>query len=155
MAGSFERFSNRQRLYKGNRARIGEHRIVSQNLKKNPAWFRQQRRSTYVGLAMKRSNLMRKIILTLAAVAAVGTAAVAPAEARGFGRGAAIGVGIGAAALGAAVAAGAYNSGGYYGNGYYGPGYGYAPDDGYYTNPGYYNDGPPVYQRRYYNAPGS
>ena len=34
---------------------------------------------------------MRKIILTLAAVAAVGTAAVAPAEARGFGRGAAIG----------------------------------------------------------------
>ena len=98
---------------------------------------------------------MRKIILTLAAVAAVGTAAVAPAEARGFGRSAAIGAGIGAAALGAAVAAGAYNSGGYYGNGYYGPGYGYAPDDGYYTDPGYYNDGPPVYQRRYYNAPGS
>jgi hypothetical protein len=99
---------------------------------------------------------MRKIILTLAAVAAVGTAVVAPAEARGFGRGAAIGAGIGAAALGAAVAAGAYNSGGYYGNGYYGPGYGYAaPDDGYYTDPGYYNDGPPVYQRRYYNAPGS
>jgi hypothetical protein len=98
---------------------------------------------------------MRKIILTLAAVAAVGTAVVAPAEARGFGRGAAIGAGIGAAAIGAAVAAGAYNSG-YYGNGYYGPGYGYAaPDDGYYTDPGYYNDGPPVYQRRYYNAPGS
>src|ERR1700684_1241226 len=81
---------------------------------------------------------MRKIILTLAAVAAVGTAAVAPAEARGFGRGAAIGVGVGAAALGAAVAAGAYN------NGYYGPGYVYgsAPADGYYDTPGYYDDGP-------------
>src|SRR5579862_8888471 len=94
----------------------------------------------------QRSNLMRKIILTLAAVAAVGTAAVAPAEARGFGRGAAIGAGIGAAALGAAVAAGAYN------NGYYGPGYGYgyAPDDGYYDNPGYYDDGPRVYHRRVY-----
>ena len=60
---------------------------------------------------MKRSSHMRKIILTLAAVAAVGTAAVAPAEARGFGRGAAIGAGVGAAALGAAVAAGAYNNG--------------------------------------------
>src|SRR5579862_7572215 len=90
----------------------------------------------------QRSNLMRKIILTIAAVAAVGTAAIAPADARGFGRGAAIGAGIGAAALGAAVATGAYN------NGYYGPGYGYAPDDGYYDNPGYYDDGPRVYQRR-------
>src|SRR3984957_13294585 len=97
----------------------------------------------------RRSNLMRKIILTLAAVAAVGTAAVAPAEARGFGRGAAIGVGIGAAALGAAVAAGAYNNG-YYGSGY---GYGYAPADGYYDNPGYYyDDGPRVYQRRVYRG---
>ena len=46
---------------------------------------------------------MRKIILTIAAVAAVGTAAIAPADARGFGRGAAIGAGVGAAALGAAV----------------------------------------------------
>jgi hypothetical protein len=85
----------------------------------------------------------------LASANVLGTAAVAPAEARGFGRGAAIGAGVGAAALGAAVAAGAY------GSGYYGPGYGYAPDDGYYTDPGYYNDGPPVYQRRYYNVPGS
>jgi hypothetical protein len=99
---------------------------------------------------MKRSSYMRKIILTLAAVAAIGTAAAAPAEARGFGRGAAIGAGVGAAALGAAVAAGAYN------NGYYGPGYGYtAPDDEYYADRGYYDDGPRVYQRRYYNAPGS
>ena len=50
------------------------------------------------------------------------------------------------------VAAGAYNNG-YYG---YGPGYGYAaPDDGYYADPGYYDNGPRVYQRRYYNAPGS
>jgi hypothetical protein len=93
---------------------------------------------------------MRKLILTIAALAAVGTAAVAPAEARGFGRGAAIGAGVGAAALGAAVAAGAYN------NGYYGPGYGYTtPDDGYYADPGYYDDGARVYQRRYYNVPGS
>ena len=89
---------------------------------------------------------MRKIILTLAAVAAVGTAAIAPAEARGF-RGAGIGLGIGAVAVGAAVAAGAYN------NGYYGPGYGYVPDDGYYDNPGYYyDDGPRVYQRRVYRS---
>jgi hypothetical protein len=66
---------------------------------------------------------MRKIILTIAAVAAVGTAAIAPADARGFGRGAAIGAGIGAAALGAAVAAGAYNAvaAGAYNNGYYAP----------------------------------
>jgi hypothetical protein len=97
---------------------------------------------------------MRKLILTIAALAAVGTAAVAPAEARGFGRGAAIGAGVGAAALGAAVAAGAYNNG-YYGSGY-GPGYGYTtPDDGYYADPGYYDDGARVYQRRYYNVPGS
>jgi hypothetical protein len=101
---------------------------------------------------MKRSNLMRKIILTIAAVAAVGTAAIAPADARGFGRGAAIGAGVGAAALGAAVAAGAYNT---YDNGYYGPGYGYAPDDGYYDNPGYYDDGPRVYQRRVYRNYGN
>ena len=90
---------------------------------------------------------MRKIILTLAAVAAVGTAAIAPAEARGFGRGAGIGLGIGAAAVGAAVAAGAYN------NGYYGPGYGYVPDDAYYATPGYYyDDGPRVYHRRVYRS---
>jgi hypothetical protein len=101
---------------------------------------------------MKRSNPMRKIILTIAAVAAVGTAAIAPADARGFGRGAAIGAGVGAAALGAAVAAGAYNT---YNNGYYGPGYGYVPDDGYYDNPGYYDDGPRVYQRRVYRNYGN
>ena len=86
---------------------------------------------------------MRKIILTIAAVAAVGTAAIAPAEARG-GRGAAIGFGLAAGALGAAAATGAYN------NGYYGPSYGYVPSDGYYDNPGYYDDGPRVYQRRYH-----
>jgi hypothetical protein len=92
---------------------------------------------------------MRKIILTIAAVAAVGTAAIAPADARGFGRGAAIGAGIGAAALGAAVATGAYN------NGYYGSGYSYAPDDGYYDHSGYYDDGPRVYQRRVYRNYGN
>jgi hypothetical protein len=125
-----------------------EPEIVSRKLKKNPALFPQRHRATQVGLLRKRRELMRKIILTLAAVAAVATAAVAPAEARGFGRGAGIGLGIGAAALGAAVAAGAYN------NGYYGPGYGYgyAPGDGYTTNPGYYDDGPRVYQRRVYRG---
>jgi len=90
---------------------------------------------------------MRKIILTLAAVAAVGTAAIAPADARGFGRGAAIGAGIAAGAIGAAVAGAAYNNG-------YGYDYGYAPGyvpDGYYADPGYYyGDGPVVYQRRVY-----
>lgn len=91
---------------------------------------------------------MRKIILTLAALAAVGTAAIAPAEARGFGRGgAAIGAGLAAGAIGAVAAGEAYNSG-YYGYGY-DPGYAYAPDDGYYADPGYY-DGPPIYHRRVY-----
>lgn len=93
---------------------------------------------------------MRKLILTLAAVAAVGTAAIAPAEARGFGRGgAAIGAGLAAGVIGAGIAAGAYN------NGYYGPayGYGYVPDDGYYADPGaYYDDGPRVYHRRVYRS---
>jgi hypothetical protein len=131
---------------KGNRVRIGE----------TPNSFPKTQKESFVVPATttlracwscdERSNLMRKIILAIAAVTAVGTAAIAPVEARGFGRGAAIGAGIGAAALGAAVAAGAYN------NGYYGPGYGYgyAPDDGYYDNPGYYDDGPRVYQRRVY-----
>lgn len=90
---------------------------------------------------------MRKIILTLAAVAAVGTAAVAPADARGLGRGAAIGAGIAAGAVGAAAAGAAYNNG-------YGYDYGYAPDDGYYADPGYgyYDDGPAVYHRRVYRS---
>jgi hypothetical protein len=121
-----------------------EPEIVSRKRKKNLSLFGQQRRFALVGLAKERSELMRKIILTLAAIAAVGTATIPQAEARGFGRGAAIGAGIGAAALGAAVATGAFN------NGYYGPGYGYGPADGYYGNPGYYDDGPRVYQRRVY-----
>ena len=87
---------------------------------------------------------MRKIVLALAAVAAVGTAAIGPAEARGFGRGAGIGAGIAAGVVGAGIAAGAYNS--CYGYGY--PAYGYS--DGYYADPGYYDDGPVVYHRRYY-----
>jgi hypothetical protein len=89
---------------------------------------------------------MRKIGLTLAAVAALATTAVAnsPAEARG-GRNAAIGFGVAAGVLGAAAAANAYN------NGYsYGPRYGYY-DGGPY---GYYDDGPRYYRRhyRYYNG---
>jgi hypothetical protein len=152
-----KRFSPRRPIQseQGNRRFAGERYMVSLKLKKNLAWFPQRHHSTRVEPPMIRSSHMRKIILTLAAVAAVGTAAVAPAEARGFGRGAAIGAGVGAAALGAAVAAGAYNNG-YYGAGY-GPGYGYgyAPDDGYYADPGYYDDGPRVYPRRYYNVPGN
>jgi hypothetical protein len=86
---------------------------------------------------------MRKIGLTLAAVAALATSAVvnSPAEARG-GRNAAIGFGVAAGVLGAAAAANAYN------NGYhYGPRYGYY-DGGpyaYYDGPRYYRRGPPRY----------
>jgi len=123
---------------------------ISYTLTKIPFWFRQRRPSTLVDLPDdERSNHMRKIILTLAAVAAVGTAAMAPAEARGFGRGAAIGAGLAAGAIGAAAAGAAYNNG--YGYGY-DPGYGYAPGgyDGYYADPGYYDDAPLVYQRRVY-----
>ena len=75
---------------------------------------------------------MRKIGLTLAAVAALATTAVvnSPAEARG-GRNAAIGFGVAAGVLGAAAAANAYN------NGYsYGPRYGYY-DGGPYGYYGY------------------
>jgi hypothetical protein len=101
----------------------------------------------------ERNNLMRKIILTLAAIAAVGTAAIAPADARGFGRGAAIGAGLAVGAVGAAAAGAAYNNG--YGYGY-APDYGYAPGDGYYADPGYsYDDGPTVYQRRVYRNYGN
>ena len=86
---------------------------------------------------------MRKIGLTLAAVAALATSAVvtSPAEARG-GRNAAIGFGVAAGVLGAAAAANAYNNGYYYG-----PRYGYY-DDGpyaYYDGPRYYRRGPPRY----------
>ena len=58
---------------------------------------------------------MRKIGLTLAAVAALATSAVvnSPAEARG-GRNAAIGFGVAAGVLGAAAAANAYNNGYHY-----------------------------------------
>ena len=97
---------------------------------------------------MKGTILMRKIILTLAAIAAVGTAAVAPADARGFGRGAAIGAGIAAGAVGATAAGVAYNNG--YGYGY-APDYGYAPADGYYADPGYYYDDPYDYGYSNYN----
>jgi hypothetical protein len=87
----------------------------------------------------RKEQIHAQIVLTLAAVAAVGTAAVAPAEARGLGRGAAIGAGIAAGALGAAAA------GAYYNNDGYGPGYGYGPSVGYYADPGYYGDGLHVY----------
>jgi hypothetical protein len=133
-----------------------EPQIVSGKLKKNPPEFPQRRRPAHVDLPRRKTTkgaIMRKIILTLAAVAVVGTAAMAPAEARGFGRGAAIGAGVAAGAIGAAAAGAAYNNG-YGGYGYdtgYGPGYGYAPSDGYYAEPGYYeNDGPPVYEQRVY-----
>jgi hypothetical protein len=89
---------------------------------------------------------MRKIGLTLTAVAALATAAAvtSPAEARG-GRNAAIGFGVAAGVLGAAAAANAYN------NGYhYGPRYGYYGGGPY----AYYDDGPRYYRRnyRYYDA---
>jgi hypothetical protein len=82
---------------------------------------------------------MRKIGLTLAAVAALATSAVvtSPAEARG-GRNAAIGFGVAAGVLGAAAAANAANNGYYYG-----PRYGYY-DGGpyaYYDSPRYYRRG--------------
>jgi hypothetical protein len=82
---------------------------------------------------------MRKIGLTLAAVAALATSAVvtSPAEARG-GRNAAIGFGVAAGVLGAAAAANAANNGYYYG-----PRYGYY-DSGpyaYYDSPRYYRRG--------------
>lgn len=83
---------------------------------------------------------MRKIGLTLTAVAALASAAVvtSPAEARG-GRNAAIGFGIAAGILGAAAAANAYNDGYYYGpRRYY---------DGPYA---YYGAGPRYYRHRYY-----
>jgi hypothetical protein len=126
----------------GNSFADREHQIVSAKLKKNPAWFRQRRHSALVVPATKGA-LMRKTILTLAAVAALASAAVAPAEARGFGRGAAVGLGIAGAAIGTAAVVNGYNDG-------YGPGYGYGPGDGYYADPGYnYDDGPRVYHRRY------
>ena len=85
---------------------------------------------------------MRKIGLTLAAVAALATTAVvnSPAEARG-GRNAAIGFGVAAGVLGAAAAANAYNNGYYYG-----PRYGYYGGGPY----AYYDDGPRYYRRHYH-----
>ena len=84
---------------------------------------------------------MRRIGLTLAAVAALATTAVAtsPAEARG-GRNAAIGFGVAAGVLGAAAASAANN--GYY----YGPRYGYYGGGPY----AYYDDGPRYYRRHHY-----
>jgi hypothetical protein len=82
---------------------------------------------------------MRKIALTLAAVAALATTAIAPAEARG-GRNAAIGFGLAAGAIGAAAVASSYY------NGYYGPRYGYYGGGPY----AYYDDGPRYYRRGYY-----
>lgn len=85
---------------------------------------------------------MRRIVLTLAAVAALATTAVAtsPAEARG-GRNAAIGFGVAAGVLGAAAAASAANNGYYYG-----PRYGYYGGGPY----AYYDDGPRYYRRHHY-----
>ena len=87
---------------------------------------------------------MRKIGLTLAAIAALATSVVvtSPAEARG-GRNAAIGFGVAAGVLGAAAAANAASNGYYYG-----PRYGY-----YGGGPYAYYDGPRYYRRggyRYY-----
>ena len=86
---------------------------------------------------------MRKIGLTLAAVAALATTAVvtSPAEARG-GRNAAIGFGVAAGVLGAAAAANAAANNGYY----YGPRYGYYGGGPY----AYYDDGPRYYRRGYH-----
>ena len=84
---------------------------------------------------------MRRIVLTLAAVAALATTAVAtsPAEARG-GRNAAIGFGVAAGVLGAAAASAANNGD------YYGPRYGYYGGGPY----AYYDDGPRYYRRHHY-----
>jgi hypothetical protein len=89
----------------------------------------------------RKEKTMRKIALTLSAVAAFAAAAVvtSPAEARG-GRNAAIGAGVAVGVLGAAAAANAAA------NGYYGPGYGY-----YGPRYGYYDDGPRYYRHRYYS----
>jgi hypothetical protein len=114
--------------------------------------FLKQPRSASVNPATERAHMrkksahakgahMRKIGLTLAAVAAIATTAVvnSPAEARG-GRNAAIGFGVAAGVLGAAAAANAYNNGYYYG-----PRYGYYEGGPY----GYYDGGPRYYRRHY------
>jgi hypothetical protein len=68
-----------------------------------------------------KGEAMRKILMALAAVAAVSAMATAPAQAqRGLGAAVAGGL-IGGAIVGGAIA----SQNGYYGPGYYGPGYGY------------------------------
>ena len=120
------------------------HISVSQKLKNYPGCGTPCSCNTLARreLSQQRKGAhMRKIGLTLAAVAALATTAVvnSPAEARG-GRNAAIGFGVAAGVLGAAAAANAYNNGYYYG-----PRYGYY-DGGPY---GYYDDGPRYYRRHY------
>src|ERR1700723_4725344 len=111
MAGSFRCSRTDSGYNKGNRVRIGgtpnsfpktqkESLVVPATTKLHICWSCDE-----------RSNLMRKIILTIAAVAAVGTAGIVPADPRGFGRGAAIGPGIGAAAAGAVAGTRAYKDG--------------------------------------------
>jgi hypothetical protein len=128
----------------GNRFDSPEHHSVSQKFKKLRGDGTSSSGNALARQALTRERKgahMRKIGLTLAAVAALATTAVvnSPAEARG-GRNAAIGFGVAAGVLGAAAAANAYN------NGYaYGPRYGYY-DGGPY---GYYDDSPRYYRRHY------
>jgi hypothetical protein len=119
-----------------------EREEVSQELENFAPWFRQQGRSAGVNPSQRKEQNMRRIGLTLAAVAALATTAVAtsPAEARG-GRNAAIGFGVAAGVLGAAAAASAANNGYYYG-----PRYGYYGGGPY----AYYDDGPRYYRRHHY-----
>jgi hypothetical protein len=126
-----------------------EHRLVSQKFKILRAMEQQVPATPSSGKrypGTTKGAHMRKIGLTLTAVAALATVAAvnSPAEARG-GRNAGIGFGVAAGVLGAAAAANAYN------NGYhYGPRYGYYGGGPY----GYYDDGPRYYRRhyRYYDA---
>jgi hypothetical protein len=112
-----------------------------------------KRRRYFRGDLMEETR-MRKALMILATIAAVGATAVtapAPAEARGLGPGLAFGLAAGALTAGAI--AGAY--GPYYG---YGPRYGYGPGYGYYGYPAGYAYGPgpyayyggPYYRHRYY-----
>jgi hypothetical protein len=84
----------------------------------------------------QKGDAMRKLLVTLAAVATLAVSAAAPAHAqRALGAAIAGGL-IGGAIVGSAVAASPY----YYGPGpyYYGPGYGPGPGPApYYGGPGY------------------
>src|SRR3954454_15740481 len=99
--------------------------------------------------------IMKKTVITLATVAALGAAAVAapaPAEARGLGP--ALGFGLAAGVIGAGLAASTWPGYAYGpGYGYYGPGYGYGPRyyrPAYYGGPYAYYGGPRFYRHRYW-----